>query len=256
MSKDAGWLNNITDGLESENKSVKEIPVGEVRFYPFGTPEFITYEEFLLLPRCTDITLEDVSERSIEDEKIRIFETFQTKREHELTNHWDLQEMPNNEPSFKHHSLLGKIESMVSATIKFLAIWGVLYLFIIALGIMGNAFKVLGGKSSGKTFRESSLLSNPVSGLCIGILATVLMQSSSTTTSIVISMAASNLVSVKNAANLVMGANIGTSITNTLVSIAHLNSPEQYRRAFTAAVFHDMFNWLTVSVFLKLKQKI
>ena len=109
---------------------------------------------------------------------------------------------------------------------------------------MGNAFKILGGRTSGRAFRDSDLLANPVSGMAIGILATVLMQSSSTTTSIVISMAAADLVSVENAAYLVMGANIGTSVTNTIVSIAHLNSQEEYRRAFTGSVLHDMFNWL------------
>merc|ERR1719410_1119860 len=79
------------------------------------------------------------------------------------------------------------------------------------------------------------------------------MQSSSTTTSIVISMAAADLVTIEDACYLVMGANIGTSVTNTIVSIAHLNKQEEYRRAFTGAVFHDMFNWLTVTMFLPLE---
>ena len=242
---------NKSDGNE---KDMKRPETEEIRFYPFGNHGFVTYEEFLELPRGQDINEEDAQdEGSIDDERLRVYRTFQTKEEHDKANRWNLQEMPNTEVPFKLLTTLGKIEWVVSAFVKFCAIWGVLYLFIIALGVMGEAFKVLGGKSSGKTFRESELLSNPLAGLSIGILATVLMQSSSTTTSIVISMAASNLVTVKNAAYLVMGANIGTSVTNTIVSIAHLNSPEQYRRAFTSAVFHDMFNWLTVAMFLPLE---
>ena len=239
---------------DPNDKDMKSPENEEIRFYPFGNHGFVTYEEFLELPRGKDITDEDAQgEDGLEDERLRVFRTFQTKEAHQKANRWNLQEMPNTEVPFKLLPTMGKIEWVVSAFVKFCAIWGVLYLFIIALGVMGEAFKILGGKSSGKTFRESALLSNPLAGLAIGILATVLMQSSSTTTSIVISMAASDLVTVKNAAYLVMGANIGTSVTNTIVSIAHLNSPEQYRRAFTAAVFHDMFNWLTVSMFLPLE---
>lgn len=47
-----------------------------------------------------------------------------------------------------------------------------------------------------------------------------------------------------------MGANIGTSITNTLVSIAHAGRRAEFRRAFAGATVHDMFNWLTVLVLL------
>ena len=249
-----GDSSSRSSSSSDKEKDLKRPETEEVRYYPFGNNGFVTYDEFLELPRGLDITEEDAqSEDGLDGERLRVFRTFQTKQEHDKANRWNLQEMPNTEVPYKLLSTMGKVEWVISAFVKFCAIWGVLYLFIIALGIMGNAFKVLGGKSSGKTFRESELLSNPLAGLAIGILATVLMQSSSTTTSIVISMAASDLVSVKNAAYLVMGANIGTSVTNTIVSIAHLNSPEQYRRAFTAAVFHDMFNWLTVSMFLPLE---
>jgi len=166
---------------------------------------------------------------------------------------WALREMADTGKPWEFLTGMEKVETLVVGFIKFLSIWGVLYMFIISLGIMGNAFKILGGRSSGRAFRESALITNPVSALAIGVLATVLMQSSSTTTSIVISMAASDLVTIEDACYLVMGANIGTSVTNTIVSIAHLNSPEEYRRAFTGAVFHDMFNWLTVGMFLPLE---
>jgi sodium-dependent phosphate cotransporter len=52
---------------------------------------------------------------------------------------------------------------------------------------------------------------------------------------------------------MIMGANIGTSVTNTIVSVFHVNNPDEYRRAFTGATFHDMFNWLCVLIFLPLE---
>ena len=64
---------------------------------------------------------------------------------------------------------------------------------------MGDAFKVLGGPTAGQVFRNAEVFDNPFAGLVLGILATVLVQSSSTSTSIVISMTAAGLMSVKNA---------------------------------------------------------
>ena len=63
-----------------------------------------------------------------------------------------------------------------------------LYLFICSLDLMSSAFRLLGGKEAGEVFKDNALLQNPVCGLMIGILATVLVQSSSTSTSIVVSV--------------------------------------------------------------------
>ena len=45
---------------------------------------------------------------------------------------------------------------------------------------------------------------------------------------------------------MVMGANIGTSVTNTIVSLGHATDRNEFRRAFAGATVHDMFNWLAV----------
>ncbi|CAF5168169.1 unnamed protein product, partial [Rotaria sp. Silwood1] len=74
-------------------------------------------------------------------------------------------------------------------------------------------------KITGKVFAEGAILSNPIAGLMIGLLATVLVQSSSTSTSIIVSMVSSSILPVKRAIPIIMGANIGTSVTNTLVAL-------------------------------------
>ncbi|KAL3873639.1 hypothetical protein ACJMK2_036734 [Sinanodonta woodiana] len=134
--------------------------------------------------------------------------------------------------------------------LKIALLLAALYLFICSLGFMGDAFKLLGGKTAGKAFRDSRILSNPVAGLMLGVLATVLLQSSSTTTTIIISMVAEEVITVKLAIPIVMGANIGTSITNTIVSLGQIANKEDFRRAFAGATVHDIFNWLTVLVLL------
>ena len=91
------------------------------------------------------------------------------------------------------------------------------------------------------------------SAVLVGVLVTVLVQSSSTSTSIVITMVAAELFTVKQAISLVMGANIGTSVTSTIVALAQSVDKNEFRRAFAAATVHDMFNFLTVLVFLPLE---
>lgn len=128
-----------------------------------------------------------------------------------------------------------------------------LYMFICSLSFLGDAFKLLGGKTAGKVFAKNEILSNPVAGLMIGVLGTVLLQSSSTTTSIVVSMVGSGLLTVDLAIPMVMGANIGTSVTNTIVSLGQIGNKDDFRRAFAGATVHDVFNWLTVLVLLPLE---
>lgn len=115
---------------------------------------------------------------------------------------------------------------------------------------MGVAFKFFG-----KGFAESLLQAtlNPFVGLFIGILATSIIQSSSTTTSLAVGLVAAGGLSIEGAIPIIMGANIGTTITNTLVSVVHLYKPDEMRRAFAAATIHDWFNIFAVIVFFPLQ---
>jgi sodium-dependent phosphate cotransporter len=120
-----------------------------------------------------------------------------------------------------------------------------LYFFLFGLDLLGSGAKVIGGCTAGALFGDSS---NPVAGLMVGILATVLIQSSSSTTSIIVSLVGANAVSVKAGIYMVMGANIGTSVTNTIVSMGHLGNGDELERAFAGATVHDMFNFLSVAI--------
>ena len=89
--------------------------------------------------------------------------------------------------------------------------------------------------------------------MLVGVLVTVLVQSSSTSTSIFITMVAADLLTVKQAISLIMGANIGTSVTSTIVALGQSGNRNEFRRAFAAATVHDMFNFLNVLVLLPLE---
>ena len=89
--------------------------------------------------------------------------------------------------------------------------------------------------------------------LFIGIFATVIFQSSSTTTSLIVAMAGGGLINIASAVPMVMGANIGTTVTNTLISIGHIAKGQEFRRAFAAATVHDFFNLFAVIIFFPLE---
>ena len=139
---------------------------------------------------------------------------------------------------------------------KIAAIFAILYLFLVSIGMIGTGFKGLG-----RGFAEQLMSSNaaPLIGLFIGILATSLIQSSSTTTSIVVGMVAAGtfgedpIIAVATAIPYIMGANIGTSITNTIVSLGHIVNKNEFRRAFEASIVHDFFNVLSVLILFPLQ---
>lgn len=120
-----------------------------------------------------------------------------------------------------------------------------LYFFLVALELMGSSAKSLTGCLSSSLFGDT----NPIAGVVIGIISTVLLQSSSTTTSIIVSLVSAGL-DTEAAIYMVMGANIGTSVTNTIVSIGQMGDGDQLERAFAGATVHDMFNCLTVLILL------
>ncbi|XP_055969082.1 sodium-dependent phosphate transport protein 2A [Sorex fumeus] len=128
-----------------------------------------------------------------------------------------------------------------------------LYLFVCSLDVLSSAFQLAGGKVAGDIFKDNAILSNPVAGLVVGILVTVLVQSSSTSTSIIVSMVSSGLLEVSSAIPIIMGSNIGTSVTNTIVALMQAGDRTEFRRAFAGATVHDCFNWLSVLVLLPLE---
>ena len=131
----------------------------------------------------------------------------------------------------------------------FLGLFGVIFFlfwFLVGLDLLGTGAKVMSGCKAGELFGDDT---NPIAGLMIGILATVLLQSSSITTSIIVSLVGS-AINVDQGIFMIMGANIGTSVTNTIVAMGQMGDGDQLERAFAGATVHDMFNFMTVGVLL------
>lgn len=145
-------------------------------------------------------------------------------------------------------------QSQTSASAKlfnWLSIVLLVYLVLVAVGTVSGGFKLASGGSEGAK-EIFAFATNPIVALLLGALATALVQSSSTVTSVIVGLVAGGLP-ISIAIPMVMGANIGTTITNTLVSIGHIRSKEEFRRAFAASTVHDFFNLLAVAIFLPLE---
>lgn len=127
-----------------------------------------------------------------------------------------------------------------------------LFGFLIGVKGLGEGFKLLGGDFLELIFTTTE---NPFIGLVVGILATTIVQSSSVTTSMIVGFVAApeSPLPLATAVPMIMGANIGTTVTATVVSLAHMGRREEFERAFPVAVCHDVFNYVTVLVLLPLE---
>ncbi len=125
-----------------------------------------------------------------------------------------------------------------------------LLIFLFALDMMLSALQHLG-----KTAAETIILatSNPFTALFIGLLVTAIIQSSTATTSMTVALVASGSLTLQSAIPIVMGANIGTTITSTIVSLGFLPRKKEFRRAVSAGTYHDFFNILTALLLFPLE---
>ncbi|MDW3220813.1 MAG: Na/Pi symporter [Acidimicrobiales bacterium] len=129
------------------------------------------------------------------------------------------------------------------SVLVFLLIYG----FLVGVSLLESGVKVMGEDTQKSLFEG---VSNPLAGLFVGILGTVLVQSSSASTSVIVGLVGAGTLGVDAAVPMIMGANIGTTVTNTLVSLGSMRQSEEFKRAFAAATVHDFFNVIAVAILL------
>lgn len=69
----------------------------------------------------------------------------------------------------------------------------------------------------------------------------------------VVALVASGSITLQSAVPIIMGANIGTTITSTIVSLGFINKRKEFRRAVGAGTYHDFFNILTTIILFPLE---
>jgi len=131
--------------------------------------------------------------------------------------------------------------------LRSITVLALIYLFLVGVSSLESGIKVMGADTQERLF---SSVSNPIAGLFVGLLGTVLVQSSSASTSVIVGLVASGALGFDQAVPMIMGANLGTTVTNTLVSLGHVRQSNEFRRALAAATVHDFFNLMAVAVLL------
>jgi len=154
-----------------------------------------------------------------------------------------------NQPDPKDHP---DDPTPVSPYVRAAVVVALLYLFLVGVNGLGAGFRALGEGVLDSFFAATE---NPFIGLMVGILATTLVQSSSVTTSMIVGLVAApiNPIPIATAVPMIMGANVGTTVTNTLASMAHMGRKEEFRRAFAVATVHAFFNYIAVLILLPME---
>ena len=130
-----------------------------------------------------------------------------------------------------------------------------LYLFLCSIKIMGSGLKAI-THDPGAQEQIHQLFAhatNPFVALTAAVLVTAIVQSSSFTTSLIITLVGSGQLGIETGVYMVMGANIGTSVTSTIAALGSVRIKKQFRRAFAAAIVHDIFNLLSVATLFPLE---
>lgn len=139
----------------------------------------------------------------------------------------------------------GKAKQIANWIAVIIGVWVLLN----GVGMIGDGFKGIAGDRAEELF---SFAENPFVGLAIGIVATAIIQSSSTTTSIVVGMIAGGLP-LNIAIPMLFGANMGTSVTSTLVALGLAGNKKQFQQGFSMATVHDFFNLIAILIFFTLE---
>jgi sodium-dependent phosphate cotransporter len=135
-------------------------------------------------------------------------------------------------------------------TLGWCGIAGLIYLLICAVSIISRGFAGLSADAAHSLF---DFASNPWVGLFVGVLGTVLIQSSTTTTAIAVTAVGAGALPIRGAIPIIIGANLGTTVTPTLVALTYVGSREEFRRALGTSTIHDFYNWLALLIFFPIE---
>lgn len=149
--------------------------------------------------------------------------------------------------------LVTKPESNTVLGLKLFAIFSTLYFFMWSSSILSQAFNLTSYHYTGHFIRTSGFLQNPLIGLMVGVITTVVFQSSGAVTSVLVTIVGSGVLNVRQSIPIIMGANLGTSVTNTVVSLIVYRKKSNFEIAMTAGIVHDMYNMMSVVFMLPLE---
>ncbi len=132
-----------------------------------------------------------------------------------------------------------------------LSLIGGLSLFLFGMNIMGNALEKRAGSRLKKIL--ASLTSSPIKGLMLGLAVTAVIQSSSATTVMVVGFANSGIMTLRQAINVIMGANIGTTVTAWMLSLTGISGDSLFIQLLKPTSFTPILALIGAIMYLFLK---
>ncbi len=159
--------------------------------------------------------------------------------------------MSGNQVSSDQESAVPTEGNLLQQGFLWLLVLALVYALIVAVGVLSQGFRALSGGADGAR-QIFEFATNPVTGVLLGVLATALVQSSSAVTSVIVGLVGGGLP-VAIAIPMIMGSNMGTTITNTIASLGNLKEGPAFNRSFSAATVHDFFNLFSILVFLPIE---
>lgn len=133
---------------------------------------------------------------------------------------------------------------------NYLIVFLSLLLFIFAIDLLTVAMGKLNNDVAKEIIQATR---NPFISLFVGLLVTALIQSSSTVTASIVAIVASGNMTLQQAVPMVLGANIGTTLTSTLVSFTFITRKKEFKRALSSGISHDVFNIFNVIILFPLE---
>jgi len=148
-----------------------------------------------------------------------------------------------------------KARSRLILLFKIIAAILVTFFFLTSVNMLSASFKMANEIRPTLVSGIMGRAASPLVGVLVGVFVTSLLQSSSATTSILVGLvaASSGAMPIDVAVPMVMGANIGSTVTNTIVAMGHVTRRIEFRRAIACSTMHDFFNMLSVIILLPLE---
>ena len=132
-----------------------------------------------------------------------------------------------------------------------LTLIGGLSLFLFGMNIMGDALERRAGNSLRTLLRK--LTTNKIAGLLTGLGVTSVIQSSSATTVMVVGFVNSGLMTLKQAINVIMGANIGTTVTSWILSLGGIESSNLFVKLLKPSSFTPIIALIGIIYYMFMK---
>ncbi len=127
-------------------------------------------------------------------------------------------------------------------------LFGGLAFFLFGMSLMGDALE----KSAGNQLKSilGKLTSNKFKGFLLGLLVTAIIQSSSATTVMVVGFVNSGIMQLTQAVGVIMGANLGTSVTAWVLSLTGIESDNFWVSLFKPATFTPVLALIGIILYM------